>query len=249
MNVVIIEDEFFSAEKLSHQIKQINPSIEVIAILSSVESSLAWFRSNAEPDLIFSDIQLEDKESFELFRQLPIEAPIIYTTAFDQYALQAFKQNSIDYLLKPIDVDELRAALQKYENIEYRMLKKGLKVQMEKPKRDGYKERFLVKKGSQLAVVKVSEVAYFKSDQKLNFLITHDNQRFIIEQTLDQLMTEVDAKKFNRIGRGRLISLECIKKIHNHFNGRLKLELEPPEDEEVFVSRERVQGFKDWLDS
>ncbi|MDJ1469702.1 LytTR family DNA-binding domain-containing protein [Cytophagaceae bacterium DM2B3-1] len=248
MKVVIIEDEFFSAEKLSNQLQRIDDSIEILAILPSVESCLDWFRNNPEPDLIFSDIQLEDQESFELFRQLPIEAPIIYTTAFDQYALHAFKQNSIDYLLKPIDLDELRSAIKKYENLEYRLLKKGLKLQPEKPK-EGFKERFLVKKGSQLAVIRTSDVAYFKSDQKLSFLITFDNQRYVIEQTLDQLMDQLDSRKFNRISRNRLISLEAIHKIHNHFNGRLKLELNPPEEEEVYVSRDRVPQFKEWLDS
>src|SRR6478735_8317598 len=115
MRVVIIEDEFFSAERLSQQLKQLHPSIEILAVIPSVEAGLQWFKTHAEPDLIFSDIQLEDKKSFELFDQLPLEAPIIYTTAFDQYAIQAFKQNSIDYLLKPIDLEELRAALKKYE--------------------------------------------------------------------------------------------------------------------------------------
>lgn len=248
MKIVIIEDEFFSAEKLSHQLQQIDPSIEVLAILPSVESSIAWFKSHPEPDLIFSDIQLEDKESFELFRQLPIEAPIIYTTAYSQYAIQAFKQNSVDYLLKPIDIEELRAALKKYENQTYRMLKKGFKLGAEKSRED-FKERFLVKKGSGLAVIKTAEVAYFKSEQKLSFLITFDNQKYIVESTLDQLTDQVDPKKFNRISRNRLISLDSIKKIHHHFNGRLKLELYPPEEEEVFVSRERVQAFKDWLNS
>jgi DNA-binding LytR/AlgR family response regulator len=248
MKVVIIEDEFFSAEKLSLQLQQIDPSIEVLAILPSVESGLKWFRNNPEPDLIFSDIQLEDKESFELFRQLPIEAPIIYTTAYSQYAIQAFKQNSVDYLLKPIDVDELRAALKKYENQTYRLLKKGLRFSMDKPKED-FKERFLVKKGNSLTVVRTADIAYFKSEQKLSFLVTFDNHKYIIESTLDQLTEQVDPKRFNRISRSRLISLDCIRKIHPHFNGRLKLELQPPEEEEVFVSRERVQSFKDWLNS
>lgn len=248
MKVVIIEDEFFSAEKLSQQLKQINSSIEILAIIPSVEKGLQWFKANPEPDLIFSDIQLEDKKSFDLFSQLSLEAPIIYTTAFDQYAIQAFKQNSIDYLLKPIDADELRAALKKYENLEYRLLKKGFRLQQEKQKEE-FKERFLVKKGSQLVVIKLDEVAYFKSDQKLNFLVTKDHQKFVIEQTLDQLTEQLDSKKFNRISRSRLISLDSIGKIHNHFNGRLKLELLPPEEEEVFVSRERVQAFKEWLDA
>ena len=248
MKIVIIEDEYFSAEKLSHQLGKIDSSFEVVAILPSVERCLEWFRNNPEPDLIFSDIQLEDKESFELFRQLPIEAPIIYTTAFSHYALQAFKQNSVDYLLKPIDLDELRAALKKYENLEYRILKKGLRFQPERLKEE-FKERFLVKKGNGLVVIKTNEVAYFKSDQKLTFLVTFDNQKYVIEPTMDQLTDQVNPKKFNRISRSRLISLESIRKIHNHFNGRLKLELHPPEEEEVFVSRERVQAFKEWLDS
>jgi DNA-binding LytR/AlgR family response regulator len=248
MKVVIIEDEFFSAEKLSHQLQKIDTSIEVVAVLPSVESCLHWFRNNPEPDLIFSDIQLEDKESFELFRQLPIEAPIIYTTAYNQYAIQAFKQNSVDYLLKPIDIEELRAALKKYEHQAYRMHKKSLISRVEKP-RDDFKERFLVKKGSGMAVIKINEVAYFKSEQKLSFLVTFDNYKYAIEPTLDQLTEQMDPKKFNRISRSRLISLDCIKKIHAHFNGRLKLELHPAEEEEVFVSRDRVLAFKDWLNS
>jgi len=246
MKIVIIEDEYFSAEKLSFLLHQIDPSIEVLAILPSVESGLAWFRNNPEPDLIFSDVQLEDKESFELFRQLPISAPIIYTTAFDHYALQAFKQNSVDYLLKPVDPDELRAALKKYEHQAYRMQQKGLSSRPEPP-REASKERFLVKKGNGLAVIKTTEIAYFKSEQKLTFLVTFDNQRYVIEPTLDQITEQVDAKLFNRISRSRLVSLDCIRKINPHFNGRLKLELHPPETEEVFVSRERVQAFKDWL--
>lgn len=248
MRVVIIEDEFFSSERLSQQLKQLYPSISIEAVIHSVEKGLEWFKTHPDPDLIFSDIQLEDKKSFDLFSQLSLDIPIIYTTAYDQYAIQAFKQNGIDYLLKPIDIEELRAAMKKYENIEYRLLKKGLLFQQEKNK-EAFKERFLVKKGSQLVVVKLEDVAYFKSDQKLNFLITKDNQKYVIEHTLDQLTEQVDSKKFNRISRSRLISLDSIHKIHNHFNGRLKLELLPPEDEEVFVSRDRVQAFKEWLDA
>src|SRR4051812_13978575 len=176
MKVVIIEDEYFSAEKLSDQLLKLDPTIQILAVIPSVESGLEWFRNHPEPDLIFSDIQLEDQESFELFRQIPIHAPIIYTTAFDHYALQAFKQNSIDYLLKPVDTEELRVALKKYQELEYRMLKKGLAFVPEKTRQEP-KERFLVKKGNQLVVVKLSEVAYFKSDQKLTFLVTFANQK------------------------------------------------------------------------
>lgn len=246
MKVVIIEDEFFSAEKLKSQLLVIDPSIEIMTILPSVEQGLLWFKEHPEPDLIFSDIELEDKDSFELFKELEIEAPTIFTTAYNHYALQAFKQNSIDYLLKPIQTDELRVALKKYENLEYRALKKGMKYHSI-PKAEGYKERFLVKKGNHMAIVKLSEIAYFKSDQKLNFLVTYDHQKYIIEQTLDQLTEQLDPQKFNRISRSRLVALESILKIHSHFNGRLKLDLNPPDEEEVFVSRERVQNFREWL--
>jgi DNA-binding LytR/AlgR family response regulator len=248
MKVVIIEDEFFSAERLSMQLQQIDPRILVLAVLPSVVACIEWFNNNPEPDLIFSDIQLEDQESFEFFRKMNIEAPVIFTTAFDHYAIQAFKQNSIDYLLKPVDIEELGNAIKKYENLEFRLRKRAVKLQPERPK-GGLKERFLVKKGSQFAIVKTSEVAYFKSDQKLTFLITHNNQKYVLDETLDQLMEQLDQRKFNRISRSRLISLDCISKIYSHFNGRLKLELVPAEEEEIFVSRERVQAFKDWLDS
>lgn len=247
MKVVIIEDEFFSAEKLKSQLLLIDPHIDIQAILPSVEEGKKWFRQHEEPDLIFSDIELEDQQSFELFNALQIETPIVYTTAYNQYALQAFKQNSIDYLLKPIEIEALRLALKKYENLEYRALKRGLKYQI-LPKAEGNKERFVVKKGNHMAIVKLAEIAYFKSDQKLTFLITYDQQKYIIEQTLDQLGEELDSRKFYRISRSRLVALDSILKIHSHFNGRLKLDLNPADEEEVFVSRERVQNFRDWLE-
>ncbi|OIN57289.1 LytR/AlgR family response regulator transcription factor [Arsenicibacter rosenii] len=250
MKVLIIEDEFFSAEKLRHLLLQINPAIEILAVLPSVAKALIWFRSNPEPDLIFSDIRLEDKESFALFNEIAIDAPIIYTTAYDQYAIQAFKQNSIDYLLKPIDSTELRAALKKFENQELRLLKKSLEAgPLTAPGQAKPKERFLVKKGNAMTFVKMQDVAYFRSDQKLTFLVTSDGQKFIIDTSLDEVQEQVDPRLFARISRNRLVSIDSIQKIHPHFNGRLKLDLLPADDEEVFVSRDRVQAFKDWVNS
>nr|WP_293839010.1 LytTR family DNA-binding domain-containing protein [uncultured Arsenicibacter sp.] len=248
MKVLIIEDEFFSAEKLRHLLQQINPAIEVLAILPSVAKALAWFRSNPEPDLIFSDIRLEDKESFALFNELTIDAPVIYTTAYDQYAIQAFKQNSVDYLLKPIDSAELRAALKKFEQQELRLLKKTLESAPPAPQNKP-KERFLVKKGNAMTFVKMQDVAYFRSDQKLTFLVSSDGQKYIIDTSLDDLQDQLDPHRFARISRSRLISIDSVQKIHPHFNGRLKLDLLPADEEEVFVSRDRVQAFKDWVDS
>ncbi len=245
MKVVIIEDEIYSAEKLIHQLHKIDSSIEILSVLPSVQKCFEWFQSHPEPDLIFSDIQLEDQNSFEFFRQFKVHAPIIYTTAFDQYAIQAFKQNSIDYLLKPIDIDDLKVALEKYTQLEFRNF---LKMKNSNSPKTEYKERFLVKKGNQLVIVKTEEISFFKSEQKITFLVTFDNQKLIVDQTLDQLSQALDPKKFFRISRSRLISIESIHKIHPHFNNRLRLDLNPVDDEEVFVSRERVQNFKDWLE-
>ncbi|PMD92354.1 DNA-binding response regulator [Siphonobacter sp. BAB-5405] len=244
MNVVIIEDEFFSAEKLRILLQQIDPSLDVLAVLPSVEKAVSWFSTHPEPDLIFSDIQLEDQESFALFERLAIDAPIIYTTAYDQYAIQAFKQNSIDYLLKPINPEELRAALKKYEYLSQRFLAKGSETPKSEPK-----ERFMVRKGNGFTVVKAQDIAYFKSDQKLSFLITFDGQKLLVDATLEELTEQVDARRFNRISRNRLVCIDSIQKIHPHFNGRLKLELIPADEEEVYVSRDRVQAFKEWINS
>ncbi|MDQ1090134.1 LytTR family DNA-binding domain-containing protein [Siphonobacter sp. SORGH_AS_1065] len=248
MKVVIIEDEYFSAEKLRFLLEKLDPTIEVLAVLPSVEKSVAWFSAHAEPDLIFSDIQLEDQESFELFERLSIDAPIIYTTAYDQYAIQAFKQNSIDYLLKPIQPEELRAALKKYENQAYRLLKKGL-LPTPQPTKSEPKERFMVRKGNGFAVVKVQDIAYFKSEDKLSFVVTFDQQKLLIDATLEELSEQLDPRRFNRISRNRLVCIDSIHKIHPHFNGRLKLELMPPDEEEVFVSRDRATAFKEWINS
>ena len=236
MNVLIIEDEPYTAERLQRQLKRIDDSIVVLDTLGSLERTLQWFDDHPVPDLIFMDIHLEDENSFELFKEIKIDVPIIYTTAYAEYAIQAFKQNSIDYLLKPIDIEELEKAITKFKN---RQNETGsVKT----------KRRFLVKKGSQLVSIPIKEVAYFKSEQKLNFLITFDHQKFPVDQSLDQLSEVVDPHIFFKISRNRLINVECIHKIHNHLNGRLKLELVPNDDDEVFVSRERVNSFKNWLD-
>ncbi len=239
MKVLIIEDELFSAERLQNQLNRIDSDIKVLGILPSVAECLAWFKENPEPDLLFLDIHLEDANSFELFEKMNLGVPIIYTTAYADYALQAFKQNSVDYLLKPIVLEELQSAIEKYRQHF---------SPSEPEEAPTIKERFLVKQGSQYVSVAVSSIAYFKSEQKVNFIVTAENEKYIIDQSLDQVAQVVDPQVFFRISRSRLITIDSIKSIHSHFNGRLKLELNPPEEEEVFVSRERVLGFKAWLD-
>lgn len=238
MKVIIIEDEKLSADRLQRLLSQIDSTIQVVSVLPSVAQSISWFQNNEQPDLIFMDIHLEDDNSFDIFKDISLSSPIIYTTAYEEYAITAFKQNSVDYLLKPLILDDLRAALDKYRN---------LFTLKESSSEHTFKERFLVKKGSQYISIATTDTAYFKSDQKLTFLITKENEKHIVDESLDQLSDMIDPKHFYRISRNRIVSIHQIHKIHSHFNGRLKLELLPSEDEEVFVSRERVIGFKNWL--
>lgn len=253
MNVLIIEDEHFSAERLKQQLLLLNPKIHILNVLDSVKSSIKWFLNNAEPDLIFLDIHLADKNSFEIFKEIKITAPIIFTTAYNQYAIQAFKVNSIDYLLKPIDIDELKIALGKYENLYLHKKKENqsfdrelLQSLLQQP---NYKNRFLVKKGSQFESIQTEEIVYFFSENKLTSLVTVKGNRYLIDQSLEELSTLVNPKDFFRINRQMILGIDSVVKIHAFFNGRLKLEIVHQDSkEEIFVSRERVQAFKEWLD-
>lgn len=241
IKTLIIEDELFTAERLKSLLQKIDLEIEVLDIIPSVTKTLEWFDQNEAPDLIFMDIHLEDQNSFEIFEELEILTPIIYTTAYDQYALQAFKQNSIDYLMKPIDKEELYAAIEKFKSIHVNNIKEY---------REGdRKERFLVRRGEEWISIPVNEIACFISENKLSFLQCLDGRRFVVDYSLDQILGLVNDKHFYRINRSRIMALEGIHKIHSYFNGRLKLEVKPEEKEEVFVSRDRVSGFKKWLNS
>ena len=243
MKVAIIEDEHFSATSLKRMVSKIDATIDVVKVLSSVEASVEWLNTHPDVDLLFVDIHLEDRNSFDIFSELDVSTPIVFTTAYDQYALQAFKLKSIDYLLKPIDADELSKSIEKYRSF------------FENPKvelsnlivRTEPKSRFLVKLGSQLLSVLAKDVAYFKSDQKLLFLINKEGKKYVLDVTLDQVQSQLDASSFFRINRNTIVAFDCIDKIHTYFNGRLKLELNPPYPEETIVSRERVQDFKAWL--
>lgn len=239
MKVLVVEDELFSAERLKSILMKIDAEIEVLDVLTSVESCLNWFSENTAPDLILLDIHLEDGESFELFREMDIQTPVIFTTAYEKYALQAFKQNSVDYLLKPIVPEELEQAINKFKS----------RISFTPEAEIKEKKRFLVKKGSQLVSVLVSEIAYFKTENKLTYLITKQNEKHVIDYSLEQLVEVLNRECFYRINRSTILGIESVVKIHNHFNGRLKLELNPSESEDVFVSRDRVFGFKMWLDS
>ena len=249
--VVIIEDEPPAAKRLSKMIAASPLDIEIIEIIDSVEDSIAFFQSFDNYDLIFMDVQLGDGLSFDIFKSVEITKPIIFTTAYDDYALQAFKVNSVDYLLKPIDQVDMNSALEQFEEwssnhdpnaYDMNYLLKAL----EKP---NYKHRFLVKKGKQLVVIPVSEISYFYSEDGYSFLIHKDGSKHIVDNTIDQLMLCLSPDNFHRINRKMLVSIGSLNGIHDYFNSRLKLEMSPTTNFEVIVSRDRVKTFKNWLNN
>ena len=250
MNILIIEDEKPAARLLQRKIEKLG--YQITKMLHSVEESIAWFQNNAHPDLIFLDIQLSDGLSFELFEQIEINSAIIFTTAYDEYALRAFKLNSIDYLLKPIDEEELAVAINKFKNqfqkntisnLDFEAIKRMLVNPVQKE----YKSRFSVKIGQQLKVISVDEIECFYSENKGTYIHTLDNRDYLIDTTLEILETEMNPKEFYRVSRKFIVPLKEVKEIQVYSNSRLKIILPTYKDDEVIVSRERVSDFKEWL--
>ena len=252
MTTIIIEDEKPAARLLQRKLEKINVQVDVM--LHSVEESLAWFSNNKHPDLIFLDIQLSDGLSFEIFEKVAIKSAVIFTTAYDEYALRAFKLNSIDYLLKPIDEDDLEIAVFKFKtnlpkldstlNFDFEQIKRMLQNPFEK----NFKTRFTVKIGQQLKVILIDEIECFFSENKGTYIHTFDNRNYLIDSTLEVLEQELDSKNFFRISRKFIVPLKSIKEILMYSNSRLKVILPTYKNDEVVVSREKVQEFKNWID-
>ncbi|MBX2966175.1 MAG: response regulator transcription factor [Cyclobacteriaceae bacterium] len=252
MNVLIIEDEAQAARLLESLITELVPHAHVMGRTDSVKNSVKWLESNPAPDLIFMDIQLGDGLSFEIFEKTEVKSPVVFTTAYDEYALKAFKVNSIDYILKPIDKEELQAALKKYSNLSGSLttssaLTGSINKVVELLSRK-YKERFVVKVGEHLRTIEVKDIYYFYSADKATFCQTRDNRRQVLDLPLDQLEDVVDPLLFFRINRKYLVSASSLQDIINYTNSRLKLVLAGSEDNDIIVSRERVQAFRQWLD-
>ena len=247
MKILLIEDELPAAKQLTKLLLAHTPSFQIIETLDSVESAVRWLRHFPAPGLIFMDIQIADGLSFDIFRQVTVTAPVIFTTAFDQYAVQAFKVNALDYLLKPIDPEDLGRALGKIENERNRVVPFDYATVTQLFKKKHYKDRFLVKTGQQLIFLAATDIAYFQSADGLTQAFTFSGKKYFVENTLEELERLLDPRDFFRISRGMTLRLEAIQKIHPHLNGRLKLELSPALSAEVFVSRERVAEFKTWL--
>ncbi len=253
MKLLIIEDEFHAAQRLQKLIKQILDKHEILAVIDSVEDAVEWFSEHPSPDLIFMDIQLADDLSFSIFQKVEVNAPVIFTTAFDQYSLKAFKVNSIDYLLKPIDEVELADAIGKYQKINKLGMTASMatftklieSVNLQK----AYKERFLIKQKDSYSFVLADEIAFFYSEDSVTFLVSETGKRYVFDATLSSIEKEVDPKKFFRINRKQLVHIKSIDRISAHFNNRLKLKLKQGSDVDTLVSRDKVPSFKNWLNA
>ena len=250
MKLLIVEDEVIAARRLQKMLREIEPSGEVLAICDSIASGEQWFIQNDQPDLILMDIQLADGLSFDLFSRVEITAPVIFTTAYDEYALRAFKVNSIEYLLKPVDSDSLIAALKKYRYFHANNSQAGNIypiAQAMLQRENVYRSRFLVAKGHRWIPVSIDEVAWFVSEEKRVSLITRDNHKHLLDITLEQLEEELDPRKFIRANRQFIISDNCVCSMENGFNGKLHLTLVPRTEEPVTVSRDKATEFRRWL--
>jgi len=249
MTVLILEDETLAAEKIENYLLEIDPRIVIVAKLKSIEAAVEWFSSNEHPDLILSDIRLLDGLSFEIFQKVRVQAPVIFTTAYDQYALRAFEVNSIDYLLKPVDIEKLKVSLEKYKN------RKGgaandfsAIVRQLKASQPQYKSRFMIKLGQKIIAIPIEKIAYFFSENKLSFIVALDGKKYPTDQPLDELVDVLDPDRFFRANRQFIVTFGSIAEIHPYFKGRIKLHLNPHTNEEVVISSERTPEFKRWID-
>jgi two-component system LytT family response regulator len=246
MKTLIIEDEAAAVRRLSKLILEIDSSIEIVDDLDSIENSLDWLHSNPIPDLIFMDIHLADGASFEIFNHFEISKPIIFTTAYNEYAIQAFKVNTIDYLLKPIKKPELEAAINKYRKLA-RSQTFDYKTLAREMNRDEYNKRFLIRFGQQIRVVEMRDCAYFYTQNKVTFLVTKKGKRYPIDYSLEKIEEMTDPHGFFRINRQFIINIEAINEMYAYSKSRVKIDLNPSCELDTIVSTERSPHFKKWL--
>jgi DNA-binding LytR/AlgR family response regulator len=254
MRVLIVEDEEQAAKRLALLIGEVLPSAEIFGPLDSISETVSHLSKVSDYDLIFMDIQLADGKSFSVFDQCRILTPVIFTTAYDEYALKAFELNSVDYLLKPVKREKLKLSLDKFQKLKeyyrgedsntrlYEILKS-----FRGPDTTTYKDRFLVSRGDSMIPFKVEEIACFFAEEKAVFLLTHDNKRHIIPYSIEELSEKLDPKLFFRVNRQYILSSESIRKVYNHFNFKLKVELKADPKAEILVSRSKTADFKAWM--
>ncbi|RAJ34199.1 LytR/AlgR family response regulator transcription factor [Pedobacter cryoconitis] len=252
MNILIIEDEKLNAIRLQKILLEIDSHTEIVATLDTIADSVQWLRSNPHPNLILMDVRLADGICFEIFTKVEITVPVIFTTAYDEYALRAFKVNSIDYLLKPIDIDELKGSISKFKQQHTQKISPGTieeVVAIIKKQNPNYRSRFLIPYRDGYKTIMVPDVAYFYSENKITNIVTRDAKEQALSYTMDELEEQLDPTIFFRANRQYLINIKSLESIHNYFNGKLKLILVPAAPADIHISKEKASQFKKWLDS
>lgn len=253
MNILIIEDEQLAQERLQMLIKAYDPAINIVGCLESVDETVNWLNTRPHPDLILLDIHLSDGQSFEIFKRTQTQKPIIFITAYENYAVDAFRLFSIDYILKPVTSEALAAAINKYKSLSHIFMPADYRLLMEQLKdatSSSYRNRFLAKVGQRLFFIAANDVSYFAADNKIVFLIDREGNRFVINNTIEKLETELNPKDFFRLNRKIIVHAEAIEQVKPYHNNRLKLQLKgAPGSEEIIISRDRVAEFKQWADN
>lgn len=249
MKILIIEDEAIAVQRLSKMIKSVEPTADILEDLDTIETTILWFQQHQMPDLVFMDIQLADGLSFEIFKKIKITCPIIFTTAFDQYAIQAFKVHAIDYLLKPIKQQELADSLAKFKQLQTKQTVdfQSLLQAIENKTPPKYQSRFLIRYGQKYRILEIGEIAYFFIQDKIVFACTFDGKHFPMDYNLDKLETMVSPDEFFRINRQVMARIEAIKELYAYSKSRVKVELQPPIEYDVIVSKEKTSMFKEWI--
>ena len=249
MNIIIIEDEKPAARLLKRRVEKLD--YQISEMLHTIEESVNYLKTNPNPDLIFLDIQLSDGLSFEIFNQVDVSSAIIFTTAYDEYVLKAFKLNSVDYLLKPVDEEELKFALEKFEkqnqtisNFDLSEIKKLFSSNQQ----EKFKERFSIKIGTSIKIIETENIECFFSENKASYIHTKENKNYLIDFSLDKVEEQMNPKKFFRINRSQIIQIDSIKEITIYSNSRLKIVLNTYNEQDMIVSREKVSDFKNWLE-
>ena len=260
MQVLIVEDEPLAVKKLTRLLTETDPAIQIAGTAGSIRAAVEWLENNPDPELIFLDIELSDGQSFEIFQRTRVKSPVIFVTSYDEFALQAFKVNSVDYLLKPVQREDLAQAISKYRDLKMQYVREAnpisasienllLSLSGAAPAAAAkeYRTRFLVKHLQKYVAVEVADIAYFWSEGRVNFFKTRAGQKYLVEYTMEEIEAMLNPRDWFRVSRQFIVSVPSVSEIHPYFNNRLILRLKPQEPEEVTVSRERVNDFKVWL--
>lgn len=251
MTVLIIEDEPLAIERIRHLLQNQQGKVEIVGVTGSIESSVHWLQNNLHPQLILMDIELSDGQSFAIFNQVDVKSPVIFTTSYDEYAIKAFKANTVDYLLKPIRESDLQMALQKLQGLkqQFSTAPAGLENLLRDLQYKGkeYRDRFLVKTGQRYFSIETENIAYFYYANRVTYLKTWKNEQYYLDYILDELEEMLSPNVFFRANRQYILNIKSVKDIHSYFNHKLKLVLRPPAKDEVLVSKEKANEFKNWM--